>query len=225
MKQKISIVVSVLLHIGVLSMLQGSLQRRDAERAQPTRILIEIVPAAHSAPPAAPKQPRELVPKVAAAPAEPAQAAPKSIAPSTLQSLLSTPDPAPQSIATAPTGITASPATASTLPINSGTPSGPPHAGPARVELPSSDADYLNNPKPAYPSLSKRLGEQGRVVVRTFIGADGSAQKTEIQQSSGFDRLDQAALTTAMRWRYVPGKRAGVAEAMWFNVPFNFVLE
>jgi len=37
--------------------------------------------------------------------------------------------------------------------------------------------------------------------------------------------LDQAALATVMKWRYVPGKRAGVAEAMWFNVPINFVLE
>ena len=93
------------------------------------------------------------------------------------------------------------------------------------MELPSSDADYLHNPKPPYPSVSKRLGEQGRVVVRTLIGADGVAQQAEIRQSSGFDRLDQSALNTALRWRYVPGKHAGVPEAMWFNVPFTFVLE
>ena len=60
---------------------------------------------------------------------------------------------------------------------------------------------------------------------RVFIGVDGTAQKTEIKQSSGFDRLDQAALATVLRWRYVPGKRAGVPEAMWFNVPISFVLE
>jgi protein TonB len=94
-----------------------------------------------------------------------------------------------------------------------------------KVELPSSDADYLQNPKPSYPAMSKRLGEQGKVVVRVLIGVDGTAQKAEIRQSSGFDRLDQAALATAQRWRYVPGKRGGVAEAMWFNVPINFVLE
>ena len=92
------------------------------------------------------------------------------------------------------------------------------------VELPSSDADYLNNPRPAYPALSKRLGEQGKVVIRTFIGVDGTAQQAQIKQSSGFDRLDQAALATALKWRYAPGKRAGVAEAMWFDVPFNWVL-
>ena len=69
------------------------------------------------------------------------------------------------------------------------------------------------------------MGEQGKVVVRVLIDADGTAQKAEIKHSSGFDRLDQAALNTVLRWRYVPGKRAGVAEAMWFNVPISFVLE
>ena len=98
-------------------------------------------------------------------------------------------------------------------------------AAPARVELPSTDADYLNNPRPAYPPLSKRMGEQGKVVVRVLIGADGLPQKAEIRTSSGFERLDQAGLATVMKWRYVPGKRAGVPEAMWFNVPINFVLE
>lgn len=95
----------------------------------------------------------------------------------------------------------------------------------ASLELPSSDAQYLQNPKPAYPVMSKRLGEQGKVVVRVLIGVDGLAQKSEIQQSSGFDRLDQAALATVTRWRFVPGKRNGMPEAMWFNVPINFVLE
>ena len=94
-----------------------------------------------------------------------------------------------------------------------------------KIELPSSSADYLNNPPPAYPPLSKRLGEQGKVVVRAFIEANGTATKAEIRTSSGYERLDKTALQTVLRWRYVPGKRAGVVEAMWFNVPINFVLE
>jgi protein TonB len=94
-----------------------------------------------------------------------------------------------------------------------------------KIELPSSDADYLNNPKPPYPLLSKRMGEQGRVVVRTLIGTDGHAQDVQLHQSSGFDRLDQAALNAARQWRYVPGKRDGVPQAMWFNVPFTFQLQ
>ena len=35
----------------------------------------------------------------------------------------------------------------------------------------------------------------------------------------------QGALATALRWRYVPGKRGGVAQPMWFGVPINFVIE
>ncbi len=93
-----------------------------------------------------------------------------------------------------------------------------------RVELPSSQADYLNNAKPPYPPLSRRLGEQGQVLVRVLIGADGVAQKAEVKQSSGFERLDQAALSAAMRWRYLPGRRGGVPEAMWFTVPISFAL-
>ena len=73
--------------------------------------------------------------------------------------------------------------------------------------------------------MSRRLGEQGKAIVRVLIGTDGTAQKAEVRTSSGFERLDQAALATVLRWKYVPGKRAGVVEAMWFNVPINFVLE
>ncbi len=95
----------------------------------------------------------------------------------------------------------------------------------AALALPSSDADYLNNPAPAYPRMSKRLGEQGTVVVRVFINAEGRAEQAEIRTGSGYPRLDESALDTVKRWRYVPGKRAGVAEAMWFNVPVRFVLD
>ena len=103
----------------------------------------------------------------------------------------------------------------------------PPPAPPAppRIQLPSSQADHLHNPKPAYPPLSKRLGEQGRVVVRVRIEADGTASLAEIHTSSGYDRLDQAARQTVLRWRYVPAQRDGVPEAMWFNVPIQFILE
>lgn len=92
------------------------------------------------------------------------------------------------------------------------------------VQLPSSNADYLNNPAPVYPALSQRLGEQGKLVIRVLIGKDGTALQADIHQSSGFERLDQAALRAVMSWRYVPGQRGGVAQDMWFNVPINFSL-
>jgi protein TonB len=97
--------------------------------------------------------------------------------------------------------------------------------GAPAFSLPSSEAHGLTNPKPAYPRQSRRLNEQGQVVIRVFVAADGSPQQGEIKTSSGFDRLDQEALRTVMRWRFVPGQRFGTPEAMWFNVPVNFVLE
>jgi protein TonB len=91
--------------------------------------------------------------------------------------------------------------------------------------LPNAQALGLNNPAPSYPKLSRRLNEQGQVVIRVYVGADGSARQGEIKTSSGYDRLDQEALRTVMRWRFVPGQHLGVPEAMWFNVPVNFVLD
>ena len=93
------------------------------------------------------------------------------------------------------------------------------------IELPSSDADYLRNPRPIYPELSKRLNEQGTVIHGVFIGADGRPMSARLVQSSGFDRLDKAAYEAVMQWRYVPGKRQGVPEAMTFNVPVKWALE
>ena len=55
--------------------------------------------------------------------------------------------------------------------------------------------------------------------------ADGLPQRADIAKSSGYDRLDQAAISSVMRWKFVPGKRNGVPTAMSYNVPFNWVLE
>jgi len=196
----------LLLHGGALWALQSGLLARMVEVVTPVEVIAEAIalprPKAEAPPSAPPHKP-----KVAAAPAVPHKAA--SLPPAPMPVAMADATPAPPM--DAPQAATPAPA---------------PVAPPApKVELPSSDADYLHNPKPVYPPMSKRLGEQGRVIVRVFIGVDGVAQKAEIRQSSGFDRLDQAALATAQRWRYVPGKRGGVSEAMWSSVPINFVLE
>jgi periplasmic protein TonB len=86
-------------------------------------------------------------------------------------------------------------------------------------------ADPIVNPRPTYPAMSRRLAEQGKVLVRVWVDADGRAMRAELQQSSGFERLDRAAQQTVLRWRYSPGQRAGVPEPMWVDVPVNFVLE
>lgn len=93
------------------------------------------------------------------------------------------------------------------------------------LSLPSERASYLNNPPPTYPAISRRLGEQGRVVIRVYIDERGEPIEADWAQRSGYSRLDQAAMTAVMAWRYVPAKRGEVPVAMWFNVPITFDLK
>ncbi|WP_333708911.1 energy transducer TonB, partial [Tepidimonas ignava] len=145
-----------------------------------------------------------------------------------------TPTPAPEAVAVTSAPPVAAPATpapgaaVAASAVEAASPAASAAAAPAaapRIELPSASAAYLNNPPPPYPALSRRLGEQGRVVLRVRIEPDGTASAAEIRTSSGYERLDQAALQAVLRWRYVPGKRNGVPEAMWFLVPVQFVLQ
>jgi len=92
------------------------------------------------------------------------------------------------------------------------------------VRPPSSQAKNLNNPHPPYPRQSRRMGEQGQVVLSVEIAIDGSVTQIQIKQSSGHPRLDASALETVHKWRFIPGKRAGMATKMWVNIPINFVL-
>jgi protein TonB len=94
---------------------------------------------------------------------------------------------------------------------------------PPLVE-PRLDADYLNNPKPPYPSLSRRLGEQGSVHLRVFVNADGSVARLELKRSSGFARLDQSALHAVQSWRFVPARQGSQPVAAWVVVPIQFTL-
>ena len=87
------------------------------------------------------------------------------------------------------------------------------------------DADYLHNPKPLYPAASRRLGEQGKVVLRVHVGADGAAEKIELKTSSGFARLDISAQDAVSRWRFVPARRGDQAVAAWVLVPIAFNLD
>jgi protein TonB len=94
----------------------------------------------------------------------------------------------------------------------------------APITPPRFDADYLENPAPAYPALSRRLGEEGRVVLRVRVEANGAASDIQIATSSHFDRLDQAAIDAVRRWRFVPAKQDDQTIAAWVLVPLNFSL-
>ncbi len=212
------------LHVGVLWALQNGLLMRTAERVVPVALIGQWVtpPAATPAPPqpaAAPAAPVTGKRK----PAVPAARPSTSPQPLAITDSAPAPVPAPAAAERSNPGSTAA-APAVTAPPVATTGSASAAATAAVVQLPSSDADYLQNPKPPYPPLSERLGEQGNVIYKVWIGTDGRAQRAELVSSSGFARLDKAAYDTVMRWRYVPGKRNGVPEAMAFNVPIRWQL-
>ena len=92
-------------------------------------------------------------------------------------------------------------------------------------QSPSFNAAYLQNPPPDYPSLSRRLGEQGKVLLRVQVTADGAVGSVALQTSSGSTRLDQAALEAVKKWRFVPAKRGGQAVSASVVVPVSFSIE
>ena len=109
-----------------------------------------------------------------------------------------------------------------------------PHEAPARAEAggkssgeltqPRSDALHLNNPKPDYPAISRRIGEEGHVRLSVYILADGRVGDIRLKQSSGYPRLDQAAIEAVRRWRYLPARRGDEPIDYWYVQTIIFSL-
>ena len=97
-------------------------------------------------------------------------------------------------------------------------------AAPLPVVPPSFNVDYLDNPAPAYPSIARRMGEQGRVLLRVYVEASGLPASVEVRTSSGSERLDAAALEAVRRWKFVPARQGERAVAAYVVVPIVFSL-
>ncbi|WP_150427686.1 energy transducer TonB [Dechloromonas sp. CZR5] len=124
---------------------------------------------------------------------------------------------ATQSSAPAPTAPVATP------PEIKPAPPAPP--APEPVVQARFDADYLKNPAPPYPPLSRRMGEEGKVILRVSVSAQGTADNVEIKTSSGSQRLDDSAQKTVRNWKFIPAKRGDTAVQSWVLVPIIFKLE
>lgn len=93
----------------------------------------------------------------------------------------------------------------------------PPRTSLARVSGPTTE-DY-------YPSISRNAGEEGRPMIRVCIGADGKLQSAEVGESSGFPRLDEAAVKLAKASRFKAATEAGKPIAACNNLPIRFQLK
>lgn len=177
-----------------------------ASEPEPPRVQPKPLQPKPSPPPAEPVQRHLPPPPILAVPESapaPRQVEAQPLPPEPLPAVL--PPPAPEPVKPGPVAAYAPPA-------------------PAPVSPPRFDADYLDNPAPAYPALSRRLGEEGRVLLRVFVDPDGSAARVEVRDSSGHERLDKVARDTVGRWRFVPARQGDKAVGAWVLVPISFSL-
>jgi protein TonB len=117
----------------------------------------------------------------------------------------------------------AQPTTVQNEPMSEQVAAATPAVSKARAQ--KAEADYLNNPKPSYPRVSKRMGEQGEVRLKVQVGATGDVLMVELVKSSGFERLDEAALAAVKNWKFKPAKQGDEPVSSWVEVPVKFILE
>jgi periplasmic protein TonB len=98
-------------------------------------------------------------------------------------------------------------------------------AKPAPVIAAHEGANYLKNPRPAYPEIALRREWQGDVLLRVRVSPEGRAIAISVERSSGRDVLDQAAQEAVRGWSFVPSRQGGVAIAGWVTVPIVFRLQ
>ena len=106
-------------------------------------------------------------------------------------------------------------------PVTSSTPSARTAGAGQRT---TAKPDYLRNPPPKYPAESRKLREEGVVLLKVSVTAAGSAADVQLQRSCGYARLDQAALRAVRRWEFKPARVGLTAVACVVEVPVRFGL-
>lgn len=90
---------------------------------------------------------------------------------------------------------------------------------------PSTQGKGARITQPEYPPASRRAGEAGTVTLQVFVLETGRAGEVKVAKSSGFEKLDEAAIKEVQRnWRFVPGKEDGKPVAMWHTFAVTFRL-
>jgi protein TonB len=208
------LLLALLAHAALLA---APLLQEDTRLPEPRAQAVEVVLVRDSAQGVAPAPPAAAAPQSAA---EPGRPRPTS-APSRVAAVTRTP------AVSAP--LLAIPGEAPAAPLAAGSAPAPPVA-PAPAAAPPViaaryDAAYLHNPRPAYPPISRRLGEEGRVLLRVRVGADGQPVAVDVEKSSNFERLDEAARRAVGSWRFVPARRGDEPVEGSVSVPLVFRLD
>jgi protein TonB len=72
--------------------------------------------------------------------------------------------------------------------------------------------------------MSKKLNETGKVIVAVYFNSAGFPKSATVAQSSGFPRLDRAAVDAVMQSQITPIPGGSEGTTYTFNAPINFVL-
>lgn len=206
------LLLAALVH-GVL--LAWPANQTDLNDAKPLPLSVAFAPQSSEPAPALPR-PARRQPPPPASPPKPAPAKPPVIAMAAAATTATT-------VAAPPAPTLASPAP-TTEPAPAQTANAAAAAGPAVVPA-RFNAAYLNNPEPKYPSLSRRLGEEGKVLLKVRVTAEGLPAAVDLEKSSNFERLDAAAREVVARWRFVPARRGDQPVEASVIVPIVFRLE
>ena len=201
--------VAIALHVGVIAILLQLQPVRSALTAAAPIMVKLISPAAAPEKPQTLPKPLPVKPRVQRP--EPAQQAPVITTSTEVSTTFSAPAVPQTPVQPAIETVVAAPVA-------------PPALAPAPVVAPRFDADYLNNPAPAYPLLSRRMGEEGKVMLRVHVDERGLPDDVQLKSSSGFPRLDATALDTVRHWKFVPARRGDSPVAAWVLVPISFSL-
>ncbi|MET0240523.1 MAG: energy transducer TonB [Sphingobium sp.] len=196
-------ILTILIHVGLLAAFL--LVRDHVARKQEAKLtVVNLMPAAP--PPAEqPEQPK-IVPPVVVAP----------------RPIVDIPTPSPIMVPTVPDPQPMPP----TPPVatQSSAPPSPP-APPSVIQGGDLGSRMVTGKPPQYPTDSRRKREQGTVVLSLTLGYDGRVATISINQSSGFSRLDNAALDAVRKWRWEPIMRGGQAVMVKGLVEIPFVLK
>lgn len=174
---------------------------------------VDIVAASDSAPPPPPPLPAPRMPEMPTAPWLPV---PEVVVPQ-VPTVAAAPLPTP-----APTVVAAPPAPPAPVVAVVATESAP---GPALRSIPASAIAWLVPPPVEVPRMSRRLRESGTVVLRVYVDESGVPREMQLAESSGYARLDEAALAAMRKARFKPYVVQGQPAAGWALVPLSFEVQ
>lgn len=199
--------VVVVAHVGGAWGLMQIASVREAV-AEVAPLVVDFITAPPPAPPKPPPPAPAVVPRRLPPPPAPVMATPPLAEPAAAAMVVPPPPAEPPTPAEPPA------------------PPAPPAPAPPPVRtIPATAVSYLEPPAPVYPLASRRLQEQGEVLLKVEIGVDGRARQVLVSRSSGSSRLDNAALTAVRAARFKPYTENGVPLVVWTTVPIQFELE